>query len=245
MKGRTIAWGEPMEQKMTMTDVEPRWTRFDTALIVFPMAPIPPMPRVRARNHPALLQRCATFYALWTCLHLEAPAGPLRGPPGVQSLGVILLSRNDRHATRQGLGGAMTAQPRGRHPSIKTGTGQQHGEQHAQRLDPQRPRASGAVLAPIIPARGASQLGGLDRVAREARGTRGGLAPCGHAGAFAPGLDQLGPGPVVAPWRTVVIDGALGQHILRQPGPWAPAPVPRKNRVEDFPPVAGTRVPAP
>src|SRR5215217_6550528 len=72
----------------------------------------------------------------------------------------------------------------------------------------------------------------------------GRLAPRCPAGAFAQGLDHLGPGPVVAPLRKVVIDCALGQQIMRQPVPVAPAPVQIKKRVEDFPHVDRTRVPA-
>src|SRR5262249_37446571 len=137
----------------------------DTALIVFTMAPIPSMPRVRALNHPAFRPRCETFYALWTCLHLDAPAGPLRGHPSVQSMVVILLIRKDRRKTRKVLGRDVTEQQRGRHAILETGTGNEHGQQPSQRIDQQMPLASFALLAPIIPALGASHLGGLDRLA--------------------------------------------------------------------------------
>src|SRR5215831_14140668 len=76
MKGRTIAWGEPMQPKLNMADLDHRHTRCDTALIVLTVAPIPPMPRIGALNHPALLQRRAAFHPLGTRLHLAAPPGP-------------------------------------------------------------------------------------------------------------------------------------------------------------------------
>src|SRR5919198_244273 len=106
------------------------------------------------------------------------------------------------------------------------------------------PLASFNFLAPIVPALGASHLGGLDRLAIDARGTRGRLAPRRPAGAFAPGLDQLGPGPVIAPLRKVVIDRALGQQIMRQHVPLAPTPVQIEKRIEDFTHVDLTRVPS-
>jgi len=129
MKGRTIAWDEPIKHKINITDLDHSCTRFDTALIVLTIAPIPPIPRVRALNHPAFLQRCEAFHALWTRLHLDAPPGPMRGYPGVQSMVVILLIRKDRHETRKAPGRDVTEQKRGRHAIIEPGTGNEHGEQ--------------------------------------------------------------------------------------------------------------------
>ena len=84
MKGRPIAGSESIQHKMHMTDLDHRRTRFDTALIVLTVAPIPPMPRVCALNHPEFRQRCEALYGFWTCFHLDAPPGPMRGHPGVQ-----------------------------------------------------------------------------------------------------------------------------------------------------------------
>ena len=106
------------------------------------------------------------------------------------------------------------------------------------------PLAPFDLLAPIIPALGAPDLRRLDRLAIDARGPRGRLAPRGHAGAFTQSLYYLGPSPVVAPLRTIVLDRALGQHIMRQHVPLTPAPVQIKKRVEDFSHVDLTRVPA-
>jgi hypothetical protein len=81
-------------------------------------------------------------------------------------------------------------------------------------------------------------------LALDARGTRGRLAPRCHTGAFTQGLYYLGPRPVVAPLRTIVLNRALGQHIRRQHVPWTPAPVQRQKGVEDLPHVDPPRVPA-
>ena len=70
MKGRTIAWSEPMKHKMNITDLDYGRTRFYTALIVLTVPPIPPMPRVRALNHPAFLRRREAFRARWPRLPL-------------------------------------------------------------------------------------------------------------------------------------------------------------------------------
>src|SRR5262250_2257242 len=141
MKGRTIVWSESMQHKMHMTDLDHRRTRCDTALIVLTVAPIPPMPRVSALNHPEFRQRCEALYGFWTCFHLDAPPGPMRGHPGVQRLVVIFLIRKDRHETRQVLGRDVAEQERSRHAIIEPGTGDEHGEQQSQRIDQQMPLA--------------------------------------------------------------------------------------------------------
>src|SRR5262245_4968112 len=134
MKGRTSAWGEPMQPKRNITDVDHGCTRFDTTLIGLTLAPIPPMPRVRALHHPAFLPRCAALYARGPRLPLDTPPGPMCGHPGVQRLVVILLLRTDRDETRQVGWVDLTEQARGCHAVIKTRTGQEHGEHQAQRL---------------------------------------------------------------------------------------------------------------
>src|SRR5262245_11226446 len=155
MKGRTIAWGEPIKYKVNVTNLDHRRTRFYTAFIVLTVTPIPPIPRVRALNHPAFLQRREAFHTLWTRLHLDAPPGPMRGHPGVQGMVVILLIRKDRHETWKVMGRDVAEQERNRHPIIETGTGNEDRQHQAQRIDQQMPLAPFDFLAPIIPARGA------------------------------------------------------------------------------------------
>jgi hypothetical protein len=185
MKGRTIVWSESMQHKVNMTDVDHRRTRCDTALIVLPVAPIPPMPRVCARNHPAFRQRCEAFCTLWACLHLDAPPGPMRGHPGVQRMGVVLLIRKDRHETREVLGRDVAQQEWGCHALIEPGTGDEHGEQHSQRIDQQMSLAPLDFFATVIPPLGAPHLGGLDGLTVDARATGGGLTSRCDTRAFA------------------------------------------------------------
>src|SRR2546428_8573075 len=146
------------------------------AFIVLTVPAIPAMPRVRPLNHPAFLQRREAFRTLWTRLHLDAPTGPMLGHPGVKVVIVILLIRKDRDETRKVVRRDVTEQERCRHPIIETRTGHEDGQQQASRIDQQMPLASFDFLAPIIPARGASHLGGLDRLTLDARGTAHGLA---------------------------------------------------------------------
>ena len=202
------------------------------------------MPRIRPLNHPAFLQRREAFRPLWTRRHLDAPTGSMLGHPGVKGVIVILLIRKDRDETRKVVWHDVAEQERCRHPIIETRTGNEDGQQQASRIDQQMPLASFDFLAPIIPARGASHLGGLDRLPLDAGGTGCGLAPRCHAGTCTQGLHHLGPRPVVAPLGKVVRGGALGQSIVREHIPLTAAPIQGENCIEHFPHVHRARVPS-
>ena len=107
---------------------------------------------------------------------------------------VMLSVSKDCDQTRKVLGLDLSEPCQGRHAIIQADTGNHDGHQHAQGIDQQMALAPVDFLAAIIPALGTSHLGGLDRLAITAGGTRGGLAPCCHAVAFSQGLDQPGPG---------------------------------------------------
>src|SRR5215475_4030869 len=244
MKRRAIRGRESVQHKMDMTDLNHGSTGFCRALIVLAVPAISPMPGVGAFNHPVWLQRDEATCARWTRLHFDAPASPMLSHPGVQRMVVILLIRKERDETWTGLGSDEAEQGWGCHPIIETSTGNEHGEQQPQRIDQEMALASLDFVATVIPPLGAPHLGGLNGLTVDARGTGGGLAPRCYTRAFAQGLNHLGPGPVVALLRKVVIDRALGQQIMRQHVPLTPAPVQKTKRVEDLPHVDLTRVPA-
>jgi hypothetical protein len=99
-------------------------------------------------------------------------------------------------------------------------------------------------LATVIAAFRAADLRGLDRWALDAAGARCGLPSRGHAGLFASGRDDLGPGAIVTPLGAGVIDSALGEEIMGQHIPLTPTPMEIPNGVEDFAQVDLTRAPA-
>ena len=244
MKLRATTKIKRVKHTRNVTDLDHSRTGCYASLLVLTIATGPTMPRGRALNSPALRQWREAFRTLWTCLHCEVPPRPRRCQPGFEGVMVIRRIRTNRDETRNIVRLDGAEEERGRDPSIQTGAGHEDGDQSPQRLHPQMPLAPCDVLAAILPALRAPDLGGLDRWALHARGTGGGLTPRFPAGAFAPCLDHRGPCPIVAPPGTVVRDRALGQSIMRQPVPLAPAPVQRDNRLEDFPPVDRTRVPS-
>jgi len=182
-----------MQHKMSITHLDHSSTGLYTPLIVLTVPAIPAMPGVRPLNDPAFRQRCKAFRALGTHRDLDAPASTLLGHPGVQSVVVILPIRKDREETRKVVGRDMAKQDRGGHPIIETRTGDQDGQQQAQRIDQQVPLAPIDFLAAIVPTLWAAHLGGLNRLAIDARGAGRGLAPGFHTSPLAQGLDQLGP----------------------------------------------------
>jgi len=196
-------------------------TGFYPVFIVLTVSSTPTMPGVRALNHPAFLQGRKAFRAGWPCLHFAVPVWTLLSPPGVQLVVVILLSRTNRDETRHVVGVDLPKEERCCHAVIKPGTGKEHGQHQAQRINPQMPLAPVALLAAILPPLRAAPLGRLDRLTIHTRGAGRGLAPRSHTRPRAQGLDQLGPCPIVAPLHHVVRDGTLGQHIVRQPIPLA------------------------
>jgi len=142
------------------------------------------MPSVRPLNHPTFRQRRKAFCALWPYRDLDAPPGTMLSHPGVQSMVMILLIRKDRHETRKVVGRDVVEQEWGCHAIIETGTGNEDGEQHPQRIDQEMPLAPLDFLAPVIPALRAPHLGGLHRLAIDADSARRRRAPRLHAGLF-------------------------------------------------------------
>src|SRR5712691_4343079 len=244
MKHRATARRKSIKHKMYMTDLDHSSTGFYTVLIVLTVSSKPTMPGVRPLNHPAFLQGRKAFPAIWTCLHFDVPAWTILSHPGLQTVLVILLIRQDHDETRKVVWLDVPEQERCRHTIIKPRTGHENGQQQTQRIDQQMPLAPVDLLAAIIPPLGASHLGGLDGLTINAHGAGRGLAPHGHTSPLAQGLDYLGPCPIVAPLDKVVIDGTLGQQIVRQHIPLAATAIQVEQCIQDFPHVDLPRAPS-
>src|SRR5262245_45717746 len=238
------AGSEPVQYKMSMTDLDHSSTGFYTTLIVLAVPTVPAMPSVRPLNPPAFFQRREAFRARRTSLYFDVPAGTMLGHPGVQGMVVILLIRKDHAETRKVVGRDVAEQEWCCHPIIEPGTGQQDGQQHPQRIHPQRSLAPVDLLAAILAALRPSPLGGLDRLTIDAGGPGGRLAPRFHTGPLAQGPDQFRPCPIVTPLGKRVIDGTLGQQIMRHHIPLTAPSVEREQCIQDFPHVDIPRAPS-
>ena len=208
--------GKPIKHKMNITDLDHRHTRFYTALIVLTVAPIPPIPCVSSLRFQRFSSGVKPLMPSGRAFTSMRRPGPMLGHPGVQGMVVILLIRKDRYKTWNIIGCDVGEQERGCHPIIEPRTGHEDSQHQTQRIDPQMPLAP-FDFVPIIPALRAPNLGGLDRLAIDARGARGRLAPRCHAGTFTQGLHDLAPGSVVAPLTKIIMGPivAVGQHIMR------------------------------
>jgi hypothetical protein len=202
------------------------------------------MPGSRSLNPPAFLQRREAFCACRTHLDFDAPPRTMLGHSRVEV--VILILHVGKHGlkARKIVRGDAAEPLRGRHAIIESCTDNEDGNHQPQRIDQEMPLTPFDFLATILPTLGATQLGALARLALEANGARGGLAPCVHAGLFAQYFDQFFPGPIVVPVGKGVIDGAFGESIVRQPLPLAAAPIEREQRMEDGPYIPLARAPS-
>ena len=97
---------------------------------------------------------------------------------------ILHVSKNGLKA-RKLVRGDVAEQVWGRHAIIEARTGNEDGKQQPPGIDQEMPFTPVDFLAAILPALGATHLGGLDRLAIDADGARSGLAPCVHAGLFA------------------------------------------------------------
>ena len=199
MKSGTATWEELVQHKMNIATLDHSRTGFYRAFIVLAVPSVPTMPSMCALHHPAFCQRCASFCALRTHRDVEAPPGTRRRQPGCKDVIVILLIRQNHAKTRQGSGCDVCPPSRGRHTIIPPCPGNEHGDQPAPGLHQQMPLAPVDFFPTVIPARGAPNLRGLDRLASDARGAGSGLASRFHAVPFAQGMDEPCPGPVLTP----------------------------------------------
>src|SRR5438552_3257708 len=123
MKLRATTRSEPIQHKVHITDLNHSSTGFYASLIVLTISTGPTIPSVRALHHPAFLQGCEAFRALWTCLHFEVPPRTMHCHPGFEGVIVILRIRKDRDETRKIVRLDVAEQERGRHSVIQTGAG--------------------------------------------------------------------------------------------------------------------------
>jgi hypothetical protein len=235
MKDMITTWLKSFQHKMNIANVYHGSAGLYASFIVLAVSTIPTMPGVRALNHPALLQGREAFRALRTRFDFDTPPRTMRGHPGVEGVIVILLIRKDRAETRKVTRLELSQEVRGRDAVNQPSTGNQHGEHQPERIDQYMPLAPVDFLAAILAALRSSHLGGLDRLALNARGAGCGLTPCFHTSLLTQCFDQFGPRPVVAPLGKVVIDGTLGEQIVGQHLPLTTTPIQGEKRVQDFP----------
>jgi group II intron reverse transcriptase/maturase len=244
MKGLMTTWSESINHKMYMANFDHCSTRFYATFIVLTVPTVPPMPGVRPFHHPTFGEGSKACGTLRTRLDLEVPRWAMIGQPRVEGVIMILLIRKDRDQTRK-IGGQHVPEPRrGDHPIIQRGAGHHHCQQQAEGVDQQMALAPFDFFPAVIPTLRATNLGGLDRLAIDARGTWGGLVSRGDAGLFSQYLHYCGPGPIITPLGKIVIHRALGQQIMRQHIPLTATPMQVKNSVQDFSHVYGARAPS-
>ena len=239
MACRPVVCREPAPHQVHVAHIDHGGTRLGCAVIVRAVAPSATMPGVGTRHYPAFRSRRDACGPLRTRLDLEAPRWAMCCPPRLENMRGIRVIGHDRVETGTGVRSTLWEPCRGRHASSQPRPRDHPGQPQAQGIDDSRPLAPVDLLAAIIAALGPAPLRRCDRWAVDARRTRCGLSTRWPAGRFSPGLQPLGPRASVAPPRTVIVHGPLGQDIVREPSPLATASIQRQQRLDHGAPVHG------
>jgi hypothetical protein len=207
-------------------------TRFGLALIIFAVAAAAPIPRVSAFHYPAFRQWSKARAAFRAFLHFDPPAGAMLGEPRGQVMIVILAIAKDDRQPWELLRTDLGQEFDGRRPIIEPCTGDQDDEQQPNRIDQHVPFAAFDFLASVIAAFGPTDFGRFDRLTVETGRTGSGLTPLllPHAGPQL--VHDLGPRAIIPPLRKVVVDGTLGEQVVRSHIPLTPSPILIPQRVE-------------
>src|SRR5215831_1444122 len=100
MQHRTTTMRESVPHKMAVTDLDHGRPGCSPTLLVLTIPATSTMPGVPSLHPPEVRQGRQTFWACWTCLHVDAPAWTLLRHPSLQSGIVRLLICKDRDQTR-------------------------------------------------------------------------------------------------------------------------------------------------
>src|SRR5581483_7411529 len=103
---------------------------------------------------------------------------------------------------------------RGRRAIVGTGGRHRYRQQQPQRVHDDVTLAARDLLVAVVAA-GAADLGALDRLGVDAAGAGGRVTPRLHTDRFAHRVEDRLPGAVVPPAGEVVVDGTLGQQVVR------------------------------
>src|SRR5262245_49620701 len=169
------------------------------------------MPGVGAFHPPAWPPGAKTCAACGAGLHGETPRGPMRSPPGVEIVLVVLVVPADGRQARQGGGRDQRESGRGRTAILQPCVGAQNRAEAPQWGHQERALPALHALATVLPAFRTTALGRLDRLPLEADRARRGLTPRSPTRLCASRRDHWAPRAGVTPWGTGVIGGALGE----------------------------------
>ena len=219
---------------MHVTDLDHGGTRLGTPFVILAVAAGATVPGVGSLHDPAFPHRHKAACSLRSGLHFDMPARPIGLQPGVQRMIVILVVAKDRLQSGEVLRRDLIEQLGSGRSVVDVGTGNQYGDQQAQRIHQQMPLAAldflAAIVTPVLTA-DFRRLHGL-AVDADRAGRR--LAAGLHADLGPQGVHKPRPSAVVAPLREILLGRALGKQVVRQHIPLATAAVEIQDRVDDL-----------
>src|SRR5262245_43506592 len=241
--GPRLARSQATEHEMYRADANHGLARVGPPLIVFAVTPVPPMPSVSTFHDPALGQYGESSGAWLACFDVELPAGTVVSKPTAKVVVVILAVSPNLLQPWIVLDTEPLGHLRCGH-SVVDGCGcHQHRQQKAHGVHENMAFSPVNLLAAIVATLAAS-LGRLHRLTVDA-GSAGSRIPARFGACLSTQvIHHLLPGAVVPPTGEVIVDGALGQKIVRQHVPLATRPVEVQDRVDDLAHVDAACAPA-
>jgi hypothetical protein len=197
-----------------VTQLNPRGTGVGVAFIIFAVAPGAPIPRVGAFYHPPRGKRRKAPAALRAFFHRDPPAGAMLGEPGLPVVIVILAIPKDDREPRKVLSTDQREEVARGGALIQRGARNPNDEQQANSIDSHMPFPSFAFLPPVIPALGAPDFCRLDRLTVDTHRTGGRFAASLHTDTGAQHSPNLGPRPLIAPLREVLLHCTVWEQIV-------------------------------
>jgi len=227
-----------------VAELDHRGTRCGSPLVVFAVPSAFAVPGVGPLDDPPFVEWRKTFRAFRPRFDFDVPRGSVLFQPGVQGMIVILVVAEDGLQSRDVLRIDLSQQLRSRRSVVGSRAGDDHRDQQAERIDQQMSLAPLDFLAPVVAALRAADLGGLRRLAVDARGAGRRFATGFDADSRSQRVHHRLPHAIVAPLGEVVVDRALRQQVVRQHVPLAARAIEVQQSVHHFPHVGGSRTPA-
>src|SRR5512135_3555183 len=216
------------------TDLDPGLTRLRAPLIVLAMTPISAQPGEAPFRHPTLRQSHVADRALGALHDLDRERLPCSLQPRCEGVIPVLPIAPDGGQPGEPRPVQLPEHLRRRRSVVGRGRRDHHRQQPPQRIEGDMSLPPVDLLARII-ASLPTTLGALDRLAVDIRDPRRRLASLGHAQLLPQGVGDPLPGAIVAPLGEGVVDGALGQQVVRQQLPLAAGAGLVQQGIEDLP----------
>ena len=215
-----------------MGELDHRFAGSGPQLIVLAVTPSPAIPGVGSFHAPAEQDWSEPLGSFRRGSHLDSPVGATLLKPGVEGVVTVFVVAQDDLEARQ----RLLADSRQKLDCCRTvidrGAGDDHGQEKPQSVGQNVTLAALDLLGSVESTLRATHLGGLDRLAIDARSAWRGLAPRRDAHTLTQGRQHPVQRPVIAPLREILVRRAFRLQVMRHHVPLAAAAHQVQDRVD-------------